>query len=96
MIRASPSSRIFCEKRGASPRARTLGDIGDPPSRSVARFREDPPQAGLGERRRRRGGAADILDDGRASGADRLERADHRHQRGFFFEIRLLGSTASL
>ena len=35
-MRFMPSSRIFGEKRGASPRARISGVIGDPPSRSVA------------------------------------------------------------
>ena len=36
VMRCRPSSRILGEKRGASPRARISGDIGDPPSRSVA------------------------------------------------------------
>jgi hypothetical protein len=35
-MRFRPSSRIFGEKRGASPLARISGVIGDPPSRSVA------------------------------------------------------------
>ena len=35
-MRCSPSSRIFGENLGASPFASTSGDIGDPPSRSVA------------------------------------------------------------
>ena len=82
-MRCRPSSRIFGENRGASPLARTSGDIGDPPSRSVAdsaNTQRSPVLASAG----RRPVPADVLDHGGAAGADRLERADHGHQRGFF------------